>query len=312
MGCQGWEEKLLLYLYDELGEEARAATQAHLGSCAVCPGRLQEMRRLQERLRERPAAELPPDLLVRCRQALDEALDQEALGWRGWWRSWGSPVSGTAPSRAGAVLTLFALGFGLGWMLRPPSGGVLPSPSPAVPGSFLEADLSNLRISGITRIAPSPQTGAVRITLDAARRVTLEGSLDDARIRQVLLYAVKSYDNPGIRRDTLDALRTESDSPEVQEALLYALRKDPNVGIRLEALEAVRGMGWGPEVRETLLYALRSDSNPGVRVAALNLLAENPDEEVLPVLKQLASRDPNPYVRLKCASAVREWAREEF
>ena len=36
--------------------------------------------------------------------------------------------------------------------------------------------------------------------MDAERRMTLEGSLDNPQIQRVLVYAVKSYDNPGIRR----------------------------------------------------------------------------------------------------------------
>jgi len=160
-------------------------------------------------------------------------------------------------------------------------------------------------------VAPDPQSGGVRITLDAERRVTLEGSLDNARIRQVLVDAVRSYDNPGIRRDTLEALRMHTDNPAVRAALLFAMRHDPNAGMRLEALKTVRGMEFGQDVRRALLGALEHDTNPGVRVAAVNALVEHAaeegqDETVMPVLVKLATSDQNAYVRLQCQAAVRK------
>ena len=170
-------------------------------------------------------------------------------------------------------------------------------------------DLENMRISGISRVAPDPQTGGVKITMDAERRVTLEGSLDDPKIQQVLVYAVKNYDNPGIRRDTLDALRSHADNPNIRQALIYAMRHDPNAGVRLEALGAVCNMKPSDDVQRALLDALEHDTNPGVRVAAVDALIDRTDKDgcdasTAQALQHLASTDSNPYVRLKCANAV--------
>jgi HEAT repeat protein len=171
------------------------------------------------------------------------------------------------------------------------------------------SDLENMRISGISRVAPDPKTGGVRITMDAERRVTLEGSLDDPRIQQVLVYAVKSYDNPGIRRDTLDALRSHADNPNIRQALIYAMRHDPNAGVRLEALGEVSSMKPSEDVHTALLEALEHDTNAGVRVAAVDALTDRTEMEgydtpTAEALQQLATTDSNPYVRLKCANAV--------
>lgn len=311
MDCQSVEEKLTLYFYDELAAEERAALEAHLAACARCAEAAAELRRLRAALGARPSREPSPELLVRCRWALDEALDREEEGWRGLVRSWLGPSPSRAALRLSTALSVLLVGISLGWTLhrspapRGPVGGTESNP-------WIGADLGDLRINGISQVTPDPQTGAVRITLDAQRRVTLEGSLDDPRIRQVLLSTVREYDNPGIRRDTLDALRAHSDNPEVRAALLYAMRNDANAGVRLEALEAAREMEWSPEVRLALLGTLRHDKNPGVRVAAINVLVEHADEDALPVFEELAANDPNPYVRLQCASAVRELKREKF
>lgn len=311
MNCQTVEEKLVLHLYEELAAEERAAVDAHLSGCPRCAAAADELRRLRTVLDHRPRREPSPDLLVRCRWDLEEALDLESRSWRGLVRSWWGLSPGRPAWQMTTALAILLLGFSLGWTLqgRTPvaaPGGNEPS------AAWIGADLGNVRISGISHVAPDRQTGDVRVTLNAERRVTLEGPLDDPRIQKVLVYAVKSYDNPGIRHDTLELLQGRSDNPYVREALLYALRHDPNAGVRLGALEAARRMAWSPTVRQALLETLERDTNPGVRVAAVSLLIERGDKELLPVFEQLATHDPNPYVRLKCAKAVRERARAEF
>jgi hypothetical protein len=314
MSCKTVEDKLTFYLYDELEAGERAAVAAHLESCAACAAALRELERMRAVLDQRPRREPTPELLVRSREALDEALDREAESWRALVRSWFIVPPGVSALRATAALTILVLGFSLGWTLRTRAPAA-PTGDGSGPAPWVGSDLSNMRISGISQVTPADRqtgAGAVRITLDAQRRVTLEGSFDDPRIREVLLYAVKNYDNPGIRRDTLEVLGQSGDNPTVREALLYALRRDPNPGVRLEAAEALRELDWGPDLRYALLDALREDQNPGVRVAAVNVLVDHADEEVLPVLEQMAAGDPNTYVRLQCARALRERAREDF
>jgi len=313
MDCKRVEENLPLYFYDELGGEPRAELEAHLAACPRCAATAEELRQLSAALAARPIAEPSPDLLARCRYELEEALDRESTGWRALIRSGFGLWPAGSSLQATAALAILLVGFPVGWawpQLAPP-----PAPAPGQGNGvspWMGADLSNMRINGISRVTPGPQTGEVHITLDAERRLTLEGSLDDARIQQVLLYAMKSYDNPGIRRDTLEVLRQHGGNPTVRAALLYALRNDPNDGVRLEALQAVDELVWSPEVRQVLLETLLKDNNDGVRVAAINTLLQHADAEVLPTLQQLANEDKNPYVRLKCANAVRELSRGEF
>lgn len=312
MNCQGIEEKLTLYLYDELAASERAALEEHLKSCPACAATAREFERLRGFLGRRPAREPSPELLVRCREALDDALDREAASWRALVRSWFIVPPGVSALRATAALTILVLGFSLGWTLRTRVPAAEAPANGSGQAAWMGSDLSNLRISGISQVSPGPKNGAVRITLDAERRVVLEGSFDDPRIRQVLLYAVKNYDNPGIRRDTLEVLGQRGNNPTAREALLYVLRRDPNPGVRLEAVAAVQSLAWGADLQAALLEALREDQNPGVRVAAVNVLVEHADENVVPVLEQMAASDPNTYVRLQCSRALRERAREEF
>jgi putative zinc finger protein/HEAT repeat protein len=303
MSCQDLEESLSLYLYDELAPEERRAFEEHLAGCAACRKQLEETERLHQQLSEQPAAEVTPQLLARCRIALDEALDKEiSPGWRNlferWFVGFGSPL----PSRAAVALSLVVLGFGLGWEIRPRLGNT-PSPGNGGPGI---SDIANWRINNISQVPTSGANGQVRFSVDADHHMTLEGSLDDERIRQVLVNAVKDYDNPGIQHDSLECLRSNPGNPSVRGALLYAMQNDPNAGLRLDALQAAQELDWTPEVRQAFLNTLEKDKNPGVRVAAVDVLTEHADDSLLPAFEQLAKSDPNRYVRMKSLSILRK------
>jgi hypothetical protein len=258
---------------------------------------------------QRPLPEVSPALLAEARIGLDEAIERHQHGWSAL-LTHGLPMLRFQPASGFALaLTLILCGFGLGWGLRPHAARLAAGVPPVNNASAVNPDLESMRISGISRVAPDPQTGGVKITMDAERRFTLEGSLDDPKIQQVLVYAVKSYDNPGIRRDTLDALRSRADNPNIRQALIYAMRHDPNAGVRLEVLDTLCGMKASNDVHAALLDALEHDSNPGVRVAAVDALIDQPQDEdsgrlTARTLEHLASTDSNPYVRLKCTNAL--------
>lgn len=287
--------------------EERAVCDEHLAGCASCRAARGNLEQFHRVLAQRPQVGLSAALLAEARLGLEEALESQQHGWRALWDNC-QPILRFQPASGLALaLTLILCGFGLGWGLRPHAGRL--TSGEVNTASVASPDLENMRISGISRVAPDPQTGGVKITMDAERRVTLEGSLDDPKIQQVLVYAVKSYDNPGIRRDTLDALRSHADNPNIRQALLYAMRHDPNAGVRLEALGAVCNMNSSGDVHTALLEALEHDTNAGVRVAAVDALIDHTEQEgcdapTAQALEHLAVTDSNPYVRLKCANAV--------
>jgi hypothetical protein len=309
MNCQEMEQNLPLLLYGELSMGEQAACDEHLAGCASCRAAREKLEQFHRVLAQRPQVEVSATLLAEARLTLEEALERQQHGWRALWQN-GLPILRFQPASGFALaLTLILCGFGLGWGLRPHAGRLTSEVTGVNSEGVASPDLENMRISGISRVAPDPRTGGVKITMDAERRVTLEGSLDDPKIQQVLVYAVKSYDNPGIRRDTLDALRSHADNPNIRQALIYAMRHDPNAGVRLEALGAVCNTKSGDDVHRALLEALEHDTNAGVRVAAVDALIDHTEQEgcdapTAQALEHLAATDSNPYVRLKCANAM--------
>jgi hypothetical protein len=309
MNCQEAENYLPLIAYGELSTWQQAACEEHLAGCLECRAAREKFEQFHSLLAQRPQVEMSADLLAEARMRLDEALESEQHGWRSLWH-YGLPILRFQPASGFALaVTLILCGFGLGWGLRPHAAPLAPGGVDVNTAGVADPDLENMRISGISRVASDPQTGGVKITMDAERRVILQGSLDDPKIQQVLVYAVKSYDNPGIRRDTLDALRLHADNPNIRQALIYAMQHDPNAGVRLEALGAVCNMSSSDDVHAALLQALEHDANPGVRVAAVDALIDHTEKDgcdapTAHALAHLAATDSNPYVRLKCANAV--------
>ncbi len=315
MNCQDFSENLALYDYAELRGDERAALEEHVAGCEPCRKVLEQSRRLADLLSQQGQGELAgplPSLLVECRQHLEIALDREQTGWRALLRAWVPPVA-AHPARTMTALTLVALGFSLGWLLRPRTETSTLTPGPVTntsPAQMAAGDLGNARINSISQVAPDPETGDVKITLNAERRVTMEGSLDNPNIRQVMLYALKSYDNPGIRLDTLNALRKGGVDPTLRDASLYLLEHDPNAGIRLQALRTVGKADWNSDIAHGFLQAAEKDPNLGVRQAAIDSLVSHISSEdgddLIPALQHLASEDSDRYVRIKALAALRQ------
>ena len=83
--------------------------------------------------------------------------------------------------------------------------------------------------------------------------------------------------------------------------MIGSLRADQNPGVRLEVLEGLKSFVRDVHVRDVLVEALIHDPNPGVRAKALGLL--NPslaDTSVREALKMLAQRDKDDFIRSEC------------
>ena len=285
-------------------------------------------------------------LLSQCRSELEEALDDLSAPpleehWRpfGWLRRW----MALRPAWSGALLVLVGILAGaqlVPWMQRN-SNNTGQAVNVRAPQPLTPEQIRNMVVSGVSF---SPSSGSdsptVQVQVSAEQPMVLTGNADDARMRQILTQVVENgerYD-AGMRLDCLDLLKAAVRDLQVRGALLSAARKDQNPAVRMKALEALRAAAGEDDVRETILDALEHDTNPGVRVEAVNLLvgslhSEAPDadsapgspetpvvaatpapqalgsedfEQVVKVLRELQRRDPDRYVRLRTAAALRQ------
>jgi hypothetical protein len=161
-------------------------------------------------------------------------------------------------------------------------------------------------ITGIQSITQDPGSNHISIKYDTVSTQEAQGSLNDQRIQQLLLFAARNNYNSGVRMDSVDLLTQEPNNTHVREALMYALRYDSNPGVRLKALDGLGAyVKSDPRVRDALLEALVQDSNPGVRTEALHLLEPvRADSSVRLVLEKLAQGDQNQYIRSQARSML--------
>jgi hypothetical protein len=284
-------------------------------------------------------------LLAQCRSELAEKLDDLAVPplreqWVPfrWIRRW----MAMRPAWSAAALVLLGLGVGMQMspMFSRNGRGYDASADEAVNVTAMprlsDDDLSKMAVAGVN-FAPAPDAapGTLQLQVRTEQPIEIVGNVDDADMRRVLTYVVANGErfDPGVRLDCLDALRARTGDAQVRRALVVAALKDQNAAVRMKALEALRDSAREEDVRETLLQALHHDSNPGVRVEAVNLLVHSlegdvtdgtqvvsvlpngeavvlgNDNSVLRVvraLEDLQRRDPNRYVRLRSAAALRQ------
>jgi len=295
MKCEWVKQNILLYVYNELPDDARYELEQHLARCADCAAELKITRQFHAMLSELPVEEPSPNLVAASRMRLQEGLETAEQG-RFWQRMIFDPAAWLrqirfAPALAAAI---FIVGFagGIATSYKVLSGGTsiatVPVSTPA-----------ESSITGIQSITQNPGSNHISIKYDTVSTQEAQGSLNDQRIQQLLLFAARNNYNSGVRMDSVDLLTQEPNNSHVREALMYALRYDSNPGVRLKALDGLGAyVKSDPRVRDALLEDLLQDSNPGARTEALHLLEPvRADGSVRSVLQKLAESDQNQYIR---------------
>ncbi len=297
MKCEWVQESITLLVYGELADDARHELEQHVERCANCAAELKAEQGFHELLTQDRSAEPTPNLLAVSRMRLQEALETAEQG--GFWQrlaldpaNWLRQVR-FSPALASAILIFgFAGGLGTSYKI------FAHSPQISAPGSTSAAP-AEASITGIQSITQAPGTNQISIKYNTVSTLETQGSLNDQRIQQLLLFAARNNYNSGVRMDSVDLLTQKPDISQVREALVYALRYDTNPGVRLKALD---GLGSfvkdDARVRDVVLEALVNDSNPGVRTEALRLIEPaKADGSVRGVLMTLADKDQSTYIR---------------
>jgi hypothetical protein len=295
MNCEWAKANITLYVYDELADDGRYELEQHVSRCGACAAELETMRAFRTTMSAAPPLEPTPNLLAASRMRLQEALEnaEPQRGWRLidpmiWLRQ-----MRFSPALAAVLLIIgFAGGIGTAWRMVPRRGGQLAVSS----GATVPAEAS---IAGIREINQVPGSGKVEIKYDTTVPQKAEGSLNDERIQQLLLFAARNNYNPGVRQNSVDLLSQKPDESHIREMLRASLLYDTNPGVRLKALESL-----APYIKEdigvrgAILQALQNDTNPGVRAEAIGFLQPvRADGAVRAVLQKLADEDRSDFIR---------------
>ena len=312
MKCDWVRQNIVFYVYNELEDDARYEVEQHLARCPECATELKATRKLHAMFSELPVAEPTPNLLTASRMRLQEALETTQPG--GIWRrlilepaTWLRQIR-MAPALA-AVIFMVGFGGGIGATYNFVSArardnallGTNESPAVASPAQPAEAT-----ITGIRSVTQEPGSNQVSIKYDTVSTQEAQGSLNDQRIQQLLLFAARNNYNSGVRMDSVDVLTQAPDDSRVREALLYALQNDSNPGVRLKALDGLSGfVRQDSQVRDGVLRALIGDANSGVRLQALRMIEPmKTDSNVRSVLTRLAQTDQNLSIRTQARTML--------
>lgn len=294
MNCESAKDLLVLMNYGELSFDEEEALLLHLEACRSCAAERRRIEKLDALLElQRPPAP-PADLLSRCRRDLATRVAEEApradlFHMARWWRS----LTAMAWLKPAAAIALLAVGFVGGREIR--SGGA--SPVALMP-------LRETPAVGQVQLADNEPNGKAGSTYEEARQRAVLGDSNDAGVRGLLLAAVSDQD-PALRIDSIDLLRSRCNDETVRKALLRALRTDRYSGVRLKALDALRPYARDPETRSTLAEVLLNDPNPAIRTQAIDLLVQSRGADVASTLQEVLRHEENSYIRERSVNALR-------
>jgi hypothetical protein len=304
MKCDWVRQNILFYVYNELEDDARYEVEQHLARCPECATELKATRKFHAALSE-TVAEPTPNLLASSRMRLQEALETTRQG--GLWHRlilepamWLRQIR-MAPALAAAIF-IVGFGGGIGATYNFLSARGVAGGGATVGGQINETSaqpVDSASIAGIRSVTQEPGSNQVSIKYDTVSTQEAQGSLNDQRIQQLLLFAARNNYNSGVRMDSVDLLTQAPNAASVREALMYALQNDTNPGVRLKALDGLSGfVRQDSQVRDGVLRALIVDTNSGVRMQALRMVEPmKTDSNVRSVLTRLSQTDQNPSIR---------------
>jgi hypothetical protein len=311
MNCDSILKLLPLYYYGELTPDEEERVEEHTHECTACTLELVQQRALAAALDRRKLVAAPA-LLDDCRSDLMAAIQGGApratRTMKGPWRLFldamaasftGAPLSGIARLQQPiGALALIAIGFF--------GARLIHTSAPSGTGGLLSSVTSPTdEVYSTVRSVQPDNSGGVAISLDETHRRVVTGNMNAPNIQRLLLAAAHE-DNPAVRVESVDLLRSQSGSTEVRDALLNVLLQDTNSGVRLKALEGLKPLAGDSEVRKTLRRVLLADDDVAVRMLVIDLLVANRDDNMVGMMQGLVQQENNNSVRLKLEKALRD------
>lgn len=309
MNCDLGQEYIVLAVYGELPDDRAHQLEQHLTTCERCRQEMEAVSALQKAMAVLPMAEPSPSLVARTRLRLDEALDAMPSG--GWLRRMtqsfmrGAGRLQSAPVMASALLVAGLAGGAWGGYHAGLHAAANQAAQTDNPASSVGADPDSEQIVGVSSITLEPNTENVEVRFSRLVPDAIWGTLDDPRIRQLLLLGARGRADAAVHDHSVDLLaqecraRHECTGGPIRNTLMVSLRYDKNAKVRLKALQGLEPyIAVDTRVRDAILEALLKDPDADIRSEAISLLAPvEADSSVRDVLQTVASQDDNPHIR---------------
>jgi hypothetical protein len=302
MNCENAQQNIVLAQYGELPDDLQHQLEQHLSGCEDCRREWNAMLALNEQLARNPVIEPSPNLLTASRMRLDEALD--AMPPRSLLQQfWGNFFRWLGYVQGAPALTVLLVGVGF-------LGGDFiaryqVAHQPKDPGITILTGRG--AISSVSGIEQTPNSELVKVKYNRLVPETVQGSLDNPQIRQLLMLGTKLATNEQAHAQAVSTLAGEclaghgcdGTADNVRNALVERLRYDTSPAVRLTALQGLQPyVAQDEHVRNAVLDALMSDASPDVRTQAISMLEPvQADSSVRQVLQTVSSQDANPAIR---------------
>jgi hypothetical protein len=309
MNCEIAHEWIVTAAYAELPDEQMHELERHMTGCPDCHLDREQLLALKVLADAHPVAEPPANLVARSRLRLEEALD--ALPPKRWYERLTQRMTNNFASLQAAPVAaclLLVVGAGAG-MLGSYEYAQNRAAHAAVTAQSVNAGHASTQpaaeITNISSIERQPNSEMVEVRYNQVVPQQMEGSLDDPKIRELLMLASENSTSPVVRDDSVGLLAAECraghscQAAGLRDALMVVLRYDKNAGVRLKALDGLESyVAQDTRVRDAVLEALLNDADPRIRTEAVNILEPvEADTSVRQVLHSVANSDQNPHIR---------------
>ncbi len=306
MTCESAQQNVILLHYGELPDELQFPLEQHLDGCDGCRREWKALLALEEHLAVQPVTDPSPNFLAASRMRLDEALDnmparsfsQRLMGstfrWLGFLK--GSPALATL---------LLGVGFlGGNFLTRYQAAHTPKLPTPVILQNSSQGAVAS--VSGITQ---TPNSEIVEVKYNRLVPESVQGSLDDPQIRQLLMLGTQLATTNAVHADSVALLASEcaaghrcdgdGATTDVRNTLLVSLRYDKNAKVRETALDGLQPyVGQDQRVRDAVLETIMHDGSADVRQRAITMLQPvQADSSVRQVLRTVSTEDANPAIR---------------
>ena len=310
MNCEIAHERIVTAAYGELPDAETHELERHMTACPDCHQEREQLLAMRILADANPVLEPPPNLVARSRLRLEEALD--TLPPRRWYeRVTQAMVNNFASLQAAPVgaclLLMVGAGAGIlgGYEYAQNHAARAAVAAPPLVVADATGNSPTAEVASISGIVRQPNSEIVDVSYNQVVPQHMQGSLDDPKIRELLMLASENSTSPGVRDDSVGLLAAECraghscQAAGIRDALMVALRYDKNSGVRLKALDGLQPyVAEDTRVRDAVLEALLNDTDPRIRTEAVNILEPvEADTSVRQVLHSVANSDHNPHIR---------------
>lgn len=317
MKCEEAMKQVVLLQYGELGAEEQAVLELHMHGCPECEAEQQHMESFRQVMAFHPLPEVAPNLLAQSRVRLDDALDESHE--RGFADRLRNLILGTWRSLQHAP-ALAALLVGVGFLSGNGLNRYQVAHEPKIPTPIATANTTEGVIGNVSGVVQTPNSEVVEVKYNRIVPETLQGSLDNPQIRQLLMTAAAHGTDNSVREESVSLLASECRAGRqceggsqingagqgFRDALLVSLRYDKSPQVRMKALEGLQPfVRVDQRVRDAMLETLMRDGSAAVRTRAIGLLEPvQGDSSVRQVLHTVSTQDENPYIRTASMQAL--------